>query len=92
MSWSDTYTHTIALAADFFGAALFWNQQDITISSLCWMACTNDPRLAGLTLYKWQTWLLLKIGPLLNDIQTNHMALARAADVARAERVLALLQ
>lgn len=53
MSWDRTYTHTIALGVDRLGAALIFNEPDITISSLCWVVRASDqlPKLlaAGLT-------------------------------------------
>lgn len=36
MSWEQSYSHTVAIGLDRFGAALIFNEPDITISSLCW--------------------------------------------------------
>lgn len=42
MSWDKTYSHTLLLALDRFGAAILFNEPDITISSLCWIVLTRD--------------------------------------------------
>jgi hypothetical protein len=107
LSFSNTYAHTLAFTLDVAGALIFWNQSDITISSLCWVVMMSDmqgehystlrgvdyhAKLDGLKLYGWQTALLRHIGPQLDRIQPNHRELAREADLARAARVTALLQ
>lgn len=104
MSWGNTYAHTLAFTLDIAGALIFWNQSDITISSLCWLVMAADDlvaspgeenyklRLVRLKLYGWQISLLRHIGPQLDKIQPNHRELAREADLARAARLTALLQ
>jgi hypothetical protein len=47
MSWNRTYSHTVALGADRFAAAVVFNQADITVSSLCWIVRTYDAALAS---------------------------------------------
>jgi hypothetical protein len=104
MSWSRSYAHMLAFALDILGAEIFWNQTDITISSLCWLVMAADELVAGpgeenyklrlvrLNLYGWQLSLLRHIGPQLDRIRPNHRELAREADIDRAARVSALLR
>lgn len=82
MSWSNTWTHTVAVAVDIFTASVFWNHEDVTVSSLC-----------GLELRHGATGdrLLCTLGRFLNRIQANHCELAIAADRQRAEAALKLL-
>lgn len=90
MSWDRTYSHNVLYGLDCFGAILFWNQPDITISSLCRLVQLN--KISALKLYGWQHWILKQLAPVLNWIQTNHCELARLSDIARAKRTLALLE
>jgi hypothetical protein len=81
MSWSNTYSHTLAIAVDMFTASIFWNDADVTVSSLC-----------GLALRRRETRTFLAVlGKLLNKIQTNHCELAIAADLSRCSATTALL-
>lgn len=81
MSWSGTYTHTLAIAADMGTASIFWNREDVTVSSLCGLELRKP---AG-------NWFLRALGRLLNRVQANHCELAIAADRARAQSTIALL-
>ena len=105
MSWDNTYSHNVLYGLDVLGAVVFWNQRDITISSLCRLAQLAYPEgemdamtiywhsvLASLKLYGWQVAVLRWLATKLNEIQANHCELARLADIARAKRVLALLE
>lgn len=81
MSWSNTYTHTIAIGVDMLTASVLWNRSDVTVSSLC-----------GLELLKPSgVWSLRALGRLLNKLQANHCELAIQADILRAQRALRLL-
>lgn len=82
MSWNKTYSHTLALAVDRFGAALLFNQPDITISSLCWLVRTYPATkvLERITLHTWQFALLTGIGAGLERFWPGHCARARDSD------------
>lgn len=89
MSWDRTYTHTLAIAVDQLGAAVIFNRPDLTISTLCWIVMSGDPQ--PLKLAPWQTWMLARLGPILNRIQENHCVQAREGDAQRAQATLLLL-
>lgn len=89
MSWSRTYTHTLAIAVDQLGAAVIFNRPDLTISTLCWVVMSGDAQPLKLAL--WQIWSLRCLGPILNRIQANHCAQAREGDMERAQSTLLLL-
>lgn len=98
MSWSGTYSHNVLLGVDFLGAIVFWNVEDITISSLCGLVMNYDKDPSGwqrnldmLKLYEWQISVLRWLGPKLNDIKANHCQLAIEADTARAKHAIAVL-
>jgi hypothetical protein len=97
LTWDKSYAHTLAYALDITGALIFWNQSDITISSLCWLVMMAEKtadyrvRLDSLKLYGWQTALLGHIGPQLDKVQPLHRELAREADLARAQKTIGLL-
>jgi hypothetical protein len=81
MSWSNTYSHTLAIAADIFTASTFWNTEDVTVSSL-----------AGLALRRKETsTFLARLGKVLNVLQRNHCEGAITSDLARLDSALALL-
>lgn len=92
MSWSNTYTHTIALAIDRFGAALIFNEPDITISSLCWVVRRGSKmQQDALKLAPWQRKLLQLIGNGLEHFWPGHCARARGGDLATSSRARSLL-
>ena len=81
MSWSNTYSHTLAIAVDMLTASIFWNDEDVTVSSLC-----------GVALRKGQTTTFLaRLGKILNKIQANHCEMAITADKARAAQTITFL-
>lgn len=91
MSWSNTYTHTLAIAVDMLTAATFWNQEDVTVSTLCRIVQLADAgegdfvmRLGTLKLSASQVDFLRWLAPRLDRLQANHCELARQADGARA--------
>lgn len=73
MAWSNTYSHTLAIAVDILTASVFWNVEDVCVSSL-----------AGLSLRKRETnTFLARLGALLSKIEANHCELSIAADLDR---------
>lgn len=91
MSWSQSYSYTLVIGLDRFGAAVFFNQPDLTISSLCWIVRTNAPTLPLLKLSTWQLLTLRWIGSGLEWLQPGHCANARASDMAASQRAADLL-
>jgi hypothetical protein len=97
MSWSRTYTHTLAIAVDMTTASIFWNQEDVTVSTLCRLVQLADAgvddflvRLAALELSAAQIDFLRWLAPRLDRLQANHCELARQADAARAAKTIRL--
>lgn len=81
MTWSNTYSHTLAISVDIFTASVFWNTENVTVSSL-----------AGLALRRGETTTFLaRLGKVLNKIQPNHCELAIASDLNRQVTATALL-
>ena len=98
MAWTRTYLHTLAVAIDDAAAALLFNRNDITISSLCWMQRTADAgdpnvcaKLAALGLRPWQRGFLRNVGAGLEWMRPGHCDRARLADMARGGSMQALL-
>lgn len=97
MSWNRTYSHNVLYGIDCLGAVLFWNQPDVTISSLCRVVQLYDfapalvPQLPALKFWRWQIAVLRFLAPILDKLEAGHCELARKADLARAERTKALL-
>lgn len=92
MSWDKTYTHTLALALDRAAAAVFFNEPDITISSLCWVVRSGSVTAnAALKLYGWQAFALRAIGRALEYFWPGHCARARTGDIDTSTRSRALL-
>lgn len=88
----------VLIAIDDSGAALFWNQNDITISALCRVVQLADSgnqefkdRLYALALWDWQVKILRELAPKLDALEPNHCELARQNDIKRAERIVRLL-
>lgn len=82
MSWSGTWTHTLAVAADIFTASIIWNHEDVTVSSLCGLELRAGPKGDP---------TMQRLGRFLNRLQANHCELSIAADRARAQSALKLL-
>lgn len=92
MSWDKTYSHTVALGVDRLGAAVIYNEPDITISSLCWIVRSGtDQQRAALKLYRWQLLSLRGIGNGLEYFWPGHCARARTGDIQTSARARALL-
>lgn len=98
MGFAKTYAHTLLIALDDLGAAVFFNRNDVTISSLCWLqraADAGDPdraaKLATLALRPWQHGFLRRVGAGLEWISAGHCVRARDADMARGKSMAGLL-
>jgi hypothetical protein len=97
MSWEKTYSHTVLLALDRLGAALVFNEPDITISSLCWIVryATKlkiaEDALPKLKLAEWQKFALTWIGNGLEYFWPGHCESARQGDVQTTFRARGLL-
>lgn len=82
MSWSNSYTHTLAIAVDMLTASVFWNTTDVTVSSLC-----------GKALEKGQSKTMLGLlGRALNRLQAGHCQMAIKADLDRINKAKAILE
>lgn len=92
MSWSKTYTHTLAIAADMLGSAIVWNKPDVCISSLCCIVRYRDRGNAYQKLRArqhlrkfapWQISALRAIGNALEWLDKGHCEASRRADLSR---------
>ena len=99
MSFQRTYLHTLAVAVDDLGAAVLFNRDDVTISSLCGLyrrSTAGDPRaaavLAVMGLKGWQTGFLRLVGDGLERILPGHCERAIGADILRGQAMVALLE
>jgi hypothetical protein len=95
MSWTRTYTHNVLIGLDMLGAAIFFNRNDITISSMCRLVQLYDREAPGaawcfrrLKLWKWQVTVLRWLAIFLDDLQKNHCAQAFNGDARRAISLL----
>lgn len=92
------YWLVVLIGLDRFGAALFFNRPDITISALCWVVrfaptdLVAAAALRDLELYRWQAAILSWIGDGLELLQPGHCAYARASDTITAKSTVSLLQ
>lgn len=97
MSWDKTYSHTAVLALDRLGAALLFNEPDITISSLCWVVryATSlriaEVALPRLKLHPVQHAALRYIGNALEHFWPGHCDAARWGDLQTGQRSRDLL-
>lgn len=97
MSWDKTYSHTVVLGIDRLGAAVIYNEPDITISSLCWIVRNSDKlkiaedALAVLKLNRWQLSSLQLIGDGLEHFWPGHCDAARLGDLQTTQRARSLL-
>lgn len=92
MAWENTYSHNVLIGLDQLGAAIFFNRNDLTISSLCGLVLLDDRWIAILKLSSWQVKTLKVLGRVLNWIQANHCPNAILGDQARANFTLMTLQ
>jgi hypothetical protein len=92
MSWDKTYSHTVLLGLDRLGAAVIFNEPDITISSLCWIVrAGSTDMVARLNLHDWQLVALRGIGDGLEYFWPGHCERARTGDLETSARARALL-
>lgn len=98
MTWTGTYTHTLAIALDDFAAAVLFDLDDTTISALCGVQRRSDAGdaqatggLATLGLRPWQHRFLRAVGRLLEWIKPGHCERAIAADLARGRTMRGIL-
>jgi hypothetical protein len=89
VSFKKTYLHTLLVALDQFGAAVFFNRADLTVSAMCWLV--RKGRTEDLRPGRWQTWLLVHIGNVLEWVQPGHLEAARVGDLIRANSVRLML-
>lgn len=99
MSFDRTYLHTVLIGLDDFGAALFLNRNDCTISTACDLVRKMDAGnkaardIVWLTFAfkRWQITALRAIGAGLERIQPGHCNAARLADIARGRSAAVVL-
>lgn len=82
------YLHTVAIGFDQLGAAILFNRNDLTISSLSGLVLNNN--YTQLNLNKYQIFFLKGIGKSLNLFFKNHTSGAIVADNARANSTINL--
>lgn len=98
MSVSVGYFKRFWRALDRFGAALFYNIEDITISSLCWAVRNEAANITArhattrLRLYGWQERTLLWMGNGLEFFWPGHCEGARISDIGVANNTKTLLE
>lgn len=63
------YWLTLLLALDRWGAAVFFNRPDLTISTLCWMALTVEGIASGALPTAAEKMIALKM---YNDVRPYH--------------------
>lgn len=86
MSWDQTYSHTFLIALDEWGAAVFFNRLNFTISTMCRLV--RDGQDAPLKLNRWQRAFLKWLEPRLSE---SHCAAALQADLERLKTGVILL-
>lgn len=86
-----TYAHNVLVAFDQFCAVVFFNQPDITVSSLCWIALNRADARSRINVGYAQLRILVGIGHSLEFFWPGHCAGARDSDRGRGARVEALL-
>lgn len=99
MSFQRTYVHTVLVAIDQTAAAVLFNRDDVTISSLCGLVRRMDAgiHVAGFTLRvalglrPWQLGFLRLTGTALEKFWPGHCEAAIKADIARGERAQTIL-
>lgn len=102
MAWGGTYAYRVLIGLDRLGAALLFNRNDITISTLCGLvqladSARPDRRKAfrlvlSFGLHPVQLWLLRQLTYVLDKIQHNHCQLAISGDVQTAKSIVSMLK
>lgn len=99
MSFQRSYVHTVLVAIDQTAAAVLFNRDDVTISSLCGLVRRMDAgnHTADFTLHvalqlrPWQIGFLRFTGMALEKFWPGHCEGAISSDVARGARAQAIL-
>ena len=98
MGFANTYLHSVLIGLDDFGAALLFNRNDVTISTMCrvvQLVDRKDPAaevvLKRLALHPAQVFFLRWVGRGLTLISRHHCAKALVGDMERAHAIQALL-
>lgn len=84
-----SYRVSLLISVDRLLAAAFFNEPDLTISSLCWIVRTG--KRDRLELSSWKIRALWRIGVVLNRFFPGHLAVARSNDIAASSRMRQLL-
>lgn len=94
-----TYLKTTAVGFDMWCAGIFFDQDDVTVSSICGLVRRMDKGdktarnlvMFTLQLHDWQIGACRKIGAQLERYWPGHCEAAIAADILRAKRAISLL-
>lgn len=92
-----TYFKRFWRGFDRFGAAVIYNIEDVTISSLCWVVLNADTNITAkkalvtLRLAPWQHATLKWIGHGLEFFWPGHCEGARISDIGVSENIQELL-
>lgn len=102
MAWGNTYAYRVLIGLDRLGAALLFNRNDITISTLCGLVQLADSArpdrkhafrlVLSFGLHPVQLWLLRQLSYVLDKIQADHCQLAIGGDVQTAQSIVTMLQ
>jgi len=102
MAWGGTYSYRVLIGLDRLGAALLFNRNDITISTLCGLVQLADSArperksafrlVLSFGLHPVQLWLLRQLSYALDKIQPNHCQLAIQGDRATAQSIIDMLK
>lgn len=102
MAWSGTYSYRALIGLDRLGAALLFNRNDITISTLCGLVQLADSArpdrkrafrlVLSFGLHPVQLWFLRQLSHVLDAIQPNHCQLAIQGDLATSRSVIDMLK
>lgn len=98
MAWTGTWSNRVLIALDQLAAAIFFNRDDVCVSSLCRVVQNADAgvrdfpaRLASLKLKPWQIDFLRWLAPKLDKMEPGHCEKSLQSDIARADATKALL-
>jgi len=102
MAWGGTYAYRVLIGLDRLGAALLFNRNDITISTLCGLVQLADSArpdrkhafrlVLSFGLHPLQLWLLRQLSYVLDKIQRNHCQLAIEGDLQTAHSIASMLK
>lgn len=102
MAFGGTYAYRVLIGLDRLGAALLFNRNDITISTLCGLVQLADSArpdrkrafrlVLSFGLHPAQLWLLRQLSYVLDKIQTDHCQLAICGDLDTARSIVDMLK